>query len=54
LGLWLDRRTGWTPWGILFGVTTGINLATGFVVILIFSRYRLLAPPDDSTDKEMP
>lgn len=54
LGLWLDRRAGWAPWGLLLGVTAGMILATGFVVITVFLRYRMLAPPDDSADKEMP
>lgn len=53
LGLWLDRRAGWAPWGLLLGMTAGILLATGFVVIAVFWRYRTLAPPDDSADKEM-
>ncbi len=52
-GLWLDRRTGWAPWGMLLGMAAGMILATGLVVTTIFLRYRLLAPPDPSDDKEM-
>jgi len=39
---------------MVLGVTAGLVLATGFVVLSVFRRYRLLAPPDDPADKEMP
>ncbi len=52
-GLWLDRRAGWAPWGMLLGMAAGMILATGFIVTTVFLRYRLLAPPDHSADKEM-
>lgn len=31
-GFWLDRRLGWTPWGILAGTLGGFALAMYIVV----------------------
>jgi F0F1-type ATP synthase assembly protein I len=52
VGLFVDRRLGTSPWGVLLFALVGTVLATWAVIRAITREYGRIAPPDTDSKEE--